>query len=173
MELPNEIVLRPRFRFMVNHNNESLLSLFEVMSNKQSDYILTRVDDHVYIKIPVKKQHFWSPQLHLEISEDFEDKDKSIIHGLFGPSPTVWTMFMFFHFVVATLFIGFVIWAYVNWTLDKDYIVQLFLTLFMIFTWVTLYVAGRLGKKTGLPQMHELHHFMRDTLRSKDIHAIS
>jgi len=169
MELSNDLVLRPRFKFEVNHNNQSLLSLFEDKSNTQSDFIVTRVDDHVFIKIPKKKQHFWSPQLHLEINEDYNETDKSMIYGLFGPNPTVWTMFMFFHFKVAGLFIGFAIWAYVNWSLESNYAIQLFITLLMIVIWFILYFSGSIGKKTGMKQMHELHHFMRDTLRSKTI----
>ena len=61
MELSNEIVLRPRFKFNVSHDNESLLSLFEKEGKSQSEFIVTRVDDHVFIKIPKAKQHFWSP----------------------------------------------------------------------------------------------------------------
>ncbi|MBV7269883.1 GTP-binding protein [Winogradskyella luteola] len=173
MIVSNDIVLRPRFKFNVNHDNESLLSLFESEGKKQSDFIVTRVDDHVFIKIPKDKQHFWSPQLHLEINEDYEKNDRSTIYGLFGPNPTVWTMFMFFHFIVAALFIGFAIWAYVNWSLESSYAIQLFLTILMIVIWFALYFSGRLGKKAGMGQMHELHHFMRDTLRNKDISAMS
>ena len=170
MALTNEIVLRPRFKFTVNHDNENILKLFEDTKKKQSDFILTRVDDHVFIKIPKAKQHFWSPQLHLEITKD-ETPGKSIIYGLFGPNPTVWTMFMFLHFLVAGLFIAFAIWAYTNWSLEEDFAIQLFVCLFMVVIWFALYFGGRIGKSTGMEQMHELHHFMRDTLRSKNIHA--
>lgn len=166
----NTIVLRPRFKFHVNQENETLLKLFEDTKHAQSDFIVSRVDDHVFIKIPKSKQHFWSPQLHLEINKEY-DKEGSIIYGLFGPNPTVWTMFMFFHFLVAGLFIAFAIWAYVNWTLDGNYAIQLFVTLLTIVIWFALYFGGRVGKKTGMNQMHELHHFMRDTLRNKGIHA--
>jgi len=166
----NEIILRPRFKFHVNHENEDLLKLFEDTKTTQTDFIVSRVDEHVFIKIPEAKQHFWSPQLHLEINKEYENKG-SIIYGLFGPNPTVWTMFMFIHFLIAGLFIAFAIWTYVNWTLDADYAIQLFVTLLTIVIWFALYFGGRLGKKTGMNQMHELHHFMRDTLRSKGIHS--
>ena len=172
-ELSNEVILRPRFKFKVKEVNTVLLSLFEEKGKSQSEFVVTRVDDHVFIKIPKAKQHFWSPQLHLEINEDYDMKDMSKIYGLFGPNPTVWTMFMFFHFVVAGFFIGFAIWAYVNWSLESSYAIQLFVTLLMVVIWFALYFGGRLGKKTGMDQMHELHHFMRDTLRSKDIHSIN
>lgn len=168
----NEIVLRPRFKFSVKHDNNMLLKLFEDAKNTQSDFIVSRIDDHVFIKIPKEKQHFWSPQLHLEINEN-ATKNESIIYGLFGPNPTVWTLFMFFHFIAAGLFIGFGIWAYVNWNLGDDYAIQLFVTMLMVVLWFALYFGGRLGKKAGYDEMHELHHFMRDTLREHDIHSES
>jgi hypothetical protein len=173
MELSNEIVLRPRFKFEVETNNEKLLKGFEETKKTQSDFVVSRIDDHVFIKFPKHNQHFWSPQLHLEINEDHDKKDKSMIYGLFGPNPTVWTMFMFFHFIVGSLFIGSSIWAYVNWSLESNYAIQIFLAILMILIWTALYISGCMGKKAGMEQMHELHHFMRDTLHSKYIHSIS
>jgi hypothetical protein len=78
---------------------------------------------------------------------------------------------MFFHFVMAGLFIGCGIWTYVNWSLGDSYTLPLFFTLFMIVIWLALYFGGRLGKKTGMTQMHELYHFMRNTLRTNGIHT--
>ncbi|WP_405576537.1 GTP-binding protein [Winogradskyella sp. Asnod2-B02-A] len=163
MALSNDIVLRPRFKFEVATNNESLLEGFDRTKSNQTAFIVSRIDDHVFIKFPKKDQHFWSPQLHLEINS--ESDDKSIIHGLFGPNPTVWTMFMFLHFIVAGLFFGFGIWAYTNATLGNSYAIQLFLTLFMIIIWFVLYFAGRIGRSKGMPEMHKLHSFMKETIR--------
>ena len=164
MSLGNEIVLRPRFKFDVETLNETLLHGFEEQKDKQSDFIVTRIDDHVFIRFPKNEQHYWSPQLHLEINK--KDENSSTIYGLFGPNPTIWTMFMFLHFVVAGLFIAFGIWAYTNMTLDKSYAIQLFLTFLMVLIWFTLYFIGRMGKSRGTPEMYKLHAFMRDTLRN-------
>ena len=163
MSLTNEIVLRPRFKFEIKRNNQEALKLFEDAKSTQSDFIVSRVDDHVFIRIPKDKQHFWSPQLHLEINE--VDDSTSMLLGLFGPNPTVWTMFMFFHFLVAVLFIGFGAWAYSNWSLENSYGLQVGVMILMVVIWVVLYFAGRLGKKAGMDEMHLLHHFMRDILR--------
>lgn len=164
MALSNDIVLRPRFKFDVKSNNEKLLEGFEAVKLKQSEFILSRVDDHVFIKFPKHKQHFWSPQLHLEIN--VKDSENATVHGLFGPNPTVWTLFMFLHFIVAGLFFGFGIWAYTNITLGNSYAIQLFLTLFMVVIWFVLYFAGRIGRAKGQPEMHQLHGFMKETIRA-------
>lgn len=162
MALPNEIVLRPRFKFEVPTNNEILLKDFEQTKSKQKQFIVTRIDDHVFIKFPKTEQHFWSPQLHLEINDAGEEK--AILHGLFGPNPTVWTLFMFLHFIVAGLFLGFGIWAYTNASLGNSFAIQLFLTLLMVVLWFVLYLAGRLGRTKGKPEMLKLNDFMNETL---------
>ncbi|WP_417873298.1 GTP-binding protein [Xanthomarina gelatinilytica] len=160
----NEVVLRPRFKFEKNQNNEYLLGLFDKAKKEQDNFIVSRIDNHVFLKLPKNKQHFWSPQLHLEIDEI--DENSCTIRGLFGPNPTVWTMFMFFHFIVAGLFIGFGVWAYTNWALKTSYALQISLMFFMVIIWIALYVIGQMGKKAGMEEMHLLHGFMRDTLRS-------
>jgi hypothetical protein len=162
----NEVVLRPRFKFEKNENNEDLLSLFDKEKQKQTNFIVSRIDNHVFIRLPKHKQHFWSPQLHLEIDEI--DSKNSTIRGLFGPNPTVWTMFMFFHFIVAGLFIGFGVWAYTNWALKTDYALQLSLMFFMVLMWIVLYVIGQVGKKAGTDEMYLLHGFMKETLRGSE-----
>ncbi|REG87532.1 GTP-binding protein [Winogradskyella sediminis] len=165
MSLTNEIVLRPRFTFEVQTHNEILLKGFEDQSDfAENNYIVTRVDNHIFIKINKKDQHFWSPQLHLEITDNGDNN--SIVKGLFGPNPTVWTMFMFFHFVVAALFFGLGVWAYTNFSLGNSYAIQVFLSLLMIVLWFTLYFAGRIGRTKGMPEMRQLHHFMKETVRT-------
>ena len=162
MALTNNIILRPRFQIELTQNNEEILKIFEETKTSQKEFIVSRIDDNVYIKIPKREQHFWSPQLHLEIMEI--EKDKCTVFGLFGPNPTVWTLFMFLHFIVAGLFLSFGIWAYSNWSLDNDFAIQLFIALMMIVVWFALYFGGRIGKATGKRQMHLLNNFMNKTL---------
>ena len=163
MTSTNNLVLRPRFKIELNTNNETILSQFESQKKTQKDFIVTRIDNHVFIKYPKEKEHFWSPQLHLEI--DKVDDNKSLLHGLFGPNPTVWTMFMFLHFMVAGFFIAFGIWAYTNWSLKTDYAIQLSLTFLMILIWFVLYFAGRIGRDTSKKDMFALRDFMNTILK--------
>ena len=166
MEIPNDIVLRPRFKFEIPRNNESVLNDFEQAKTTQSYFIINRIDDHVFIKFTKQKQHFWSPQLHLEINE--VDTNSCLLYGLFGPKPTVWTLFMFLHFMVAGFFIAFGIWAYTNWALNTSYAIQLSLMLLMVVIWFVLYFGGRIGKDSSKNEMHELHNFMNSILKPKN-----
>jgi len=162
----NEIVLRPRFKIEIPRSNTSVLEDFEKSKTNQSDIIINRLDDHVFLKLPKHIEHFWSPQLHLEINE--VDQNNCLLHGLIGPNPTMWTLFMFFHFIIAGLFIAFGIWAYTNWTLKTNYIFQLSLALLMVIIWVALYFGGRIGKASSKTEMHTLHNFMLKVLNEPD-----
>jgi len=165
-EKNSDIHLRPRFKMDFNESQQELLEKFKKnFEDGDCKYCSKIVDGHIVIDIPVEENHFWSPQLNIEI-EKIED-DKTIVKGLFGPKPQVWTLFMFFHFAVAVAFIGFSVLAYVKWTLKSDYMNALIIVIGLPFLWVIMYFLGRWGKSTGHQQMDELHEFMMKTLGKK------
>ena len=170
MSLGDEIELRPRFKLDLNEHNKIVLDRFEEHAISTTNLVVSRLDNHVFIRIPKAKQHFWSPQLHLEVVSF--DKKTALLSGLFGPNPTVWTMFMFFHFIIAVLFIGFVIWSYTNFRLEKSFFLQTVVAVFMVVFWFGLYIAGRLGKNAGKEEMMQLHQFMERVLNKKSSNVI-
>ena len=107
---------------------------------------------------------FWSPQLHIEVEKN--EADGTVVRGLFGPKPQIWTMFMFIHFAVAVAFIVFAVMAYSKYLLKEDYTVSLILCLAMPVLWFVLYFLGQLGKKKGYGQMLALDDFMKKVLKS-------
>ena len=156
----NDVVLRPRFKIELNSKKEPILNAFE--TDTSSDFIVNRVDDHVFIKFPKSKQRFFTPQLHLEINNT--EHHKCYVYGLFGPSPTVWTMFMFLHFVVAGFFIAFAIWAYSNYALKTDIHLQVWGMIAMLICWFVLYFAGLLSKTSNQKEMTQLYNYMSTIL---------
>lgn len=162
MSLGEEIVLRPRFKMELSESAEAILTRLEATKKSQKAFVVSRIDQHVFIKIPKAQQHFWSPQLHVEVDEI--DENSCMLHGLFGPSPTVWTFFMFLHFLVACLFIGFGVWAYSNAALKNSYAIQIALMFFMIVIWFVLYFGGRWGKATGKQEMYALYGFLKEVI---------
>lgn len=154
----NQVVLRPRFKIEINKKHSTVLEAFEAKKHNQSQFIVSRIDDHVFIKLPKAQQHFWSPQLHLEINE--VNNNTSQLYGLFGPTPTVWTLFMFLHFVIAGLFTAFCVWAYSNYALKVDYHLQLWGIILMVILWFVLYFSGRISKTSNQSEMTNLYTFM-------------
>lgn len=164
MELGDEIVLRPRFKLELKRSSEWALDALESAGKETSQFVITRVDDRVFIKIPKDKQHFWSPQLDLQIW-DSEEEEITRLRGLFGPKPAVWTLFMFLHFGVAGLFISFAIWAYTNASLEQPFMTQVVVLFLLAIGWFVLYFAGRLGKSAGRKEMLAQYGFMKKALQ--------
>lgn len=160
--LSNEIVLRPRFEMELEQPCSQLLAKFFEAKKTQNKFIVSCVDDHIFIKLPNMEQHFWSPQLHLELSEIPENK--CALHGFFGPNPTVWTMFIFLHVAVGIFFMVNATWLYSNYNLGNPIILQIGIAIVLVLAWVLLYFAGAMGKQKGKPGMRELYNFMLETI---------
>ena len=159
----NDIHLRPRFKMNFTESQQEIISKFKNnLTDDDCKYCSKIVDGHIVIDVPIKENHFWSPQLNIEV-EKINDNE-TIVKGLFGPKPQVWTLFMFFHFAAAVAFIGFSVMAYVQWTLKTDYSYALIMVIALPILWIIMYFLGRIGKSTGHMQMDELYQFMMKTL---------
>ena len=115
----SDIHLRPRFKMNFNVADDFLIEKFRNnLKQETCEYCSKIVDNHIIIDVPKKENSFWSPQLNIEIEKTTENV--TVVRGLFGPKPQVWTLFMFFHFAVAVAFIGFAVMAYVQWSLKME-----------------------------------------------------
>ncbi|WP_420320337.1 GTP-binding protein [Flagellimonas sp.] len=159
-DLPNEIVLRPRFELSLNTELEHLKSIFDGVT--KDPFQVKRLDEHIYIRFKKSETNFWTPQLHLELTS-FE-KGVSKIHGVFGPNPTLWTFFMFLHFGVGTLFLILAAFAYSNYSLGKDIKLWIAGMVFLIVIWFALYAFGRMGRAKGKPQMNQLKDYLKELI---------
>lgn len=155
----SELFLRPRFSIDLDENSEVIINRFSVaFKSEETPFRGSFVDGHIFISVPKKDEHFWSPQLHLEVLE--KTKNESELKGLFGPKPQVWTLFMFFHFVIGISFLGFCVLLYTKLSLKEPIIFPLIMMVFLPLLWVLLYFLGKIGKDTGKSQMQDLHDFM-------------
>jgi hypothetical protein len=159
----SEVFLRPRFSIDLKENSQIILNRFSDEFKKEGCIFLGKiVDGHIFISVSKKDEHFWSPQLHLEIIEKTEKT--ALLKGLFGPKPQVWTLFMFVHFVIGVSFLGFSALLYTNISLNESVFFPLIMVVFLPLIWVLLYFLGKIGKDTGKNQMKKLHEFMIKTI---------
>ena len=158
MDTQHEIRLRLRFFKDISENIEIVRQKFIDRSKVISpDFLIKVRDNHVQFTIKGEKQKYWSPHLTLELEEkEGEEKNATHIRGLFGPSQTMWTSFMFLHFVVAGVFIIFGMMAFSNFSLNEAYLKNIIVMILMIFIWFLLYVIARQMREKGHEQMDEL-----------------
>ncbi|WP_455170164.1 GTP-binding protein [Aegicerativicinus sediminis] len=167
MDISNEIALRPRFVMDLYAEPKAILNAFELAKTNQSDLIVTRLDDHVFIKFIRVKREMFTPQLQLELIS--QDEQPHQMHALMGPSPGLWTLFMFLHFVIAILFMTFGIWLYSNIRTHEPIAIPIFFMLLMVFLWFGLYFLGRFGRRSSSKESHALINFLENILKSHNI----
>lgn len=165
METTSEIRLRLRFEKEVNENLETVQQKFEKYKSIPSDdYFIKVRPEHIFLQFKKIRREYWSPNLHLHLEPS--ENNRTHIRGLFGPDQTLWTLFMFLHFIIAGVFIIFSMIAYSNYSLKLPYIMDLIVMFIMIIMWFLLYVIARQIREKGNDQMHELEKVFLDILES-------
>ncbi len=153
----DNLYIRPRFHFEAPCKAEDLLNSLKENLKKEgsacSGYVALQ---HVVLKIPYEDQHYWSPQMGFSIEEE---KGKTIVRGLVGPMPAVWTLFVFIY-----AFIGFTggfasIHGLSKWSLG-DYTIYLWALPLTIMLMATAYIAGKAGQKLGKDQIRILRDYL-------------
>ncbi len=149
--------IRPRFRVESSHSVADLTDKINVSLKKENASCIGEVDSgHGTLFIPKKEQHYWSPQLTLTL----ENTDNgSLLRGMYGPRPTVWTMFIFFYFLIglATSIVVVVGLSFIS--LGKSGTI-LWLAPVLILIFLSLYLVAHFGKKMGKSQIAVLHKFL-------------
>lgn len=149
--------IRPRFKLNSPSSAEVIIQqITQVLMREDAPIKGTVAGHHITLRIPVAKQHYWSPQLDLEIEEHPEG---SLIRGLFGPNPSVWFMYVFFYSVLSfvSLIVTIMGFSQLNLGLSARilWILPVALVLFLF-----AYSTARAGQQLGQEEMHELYFFM-------------
>ncbi|MCD4729108.1 MAG: hypothetical protein K8R74_00795 [Bacteroidales bacterium] len=154
--------LRPRYRITSSLSSKEVLEKIQKKLNSNEFPVSGQtIQEHAFIRIPEKDQHYWSPELHVWIREQ---DGETIIYGVMGPKPKIWTMFMFFYTAVLTL-----------WFFGSSYgIIQLWLGMKAPFLWsipmgllaiVLVYGAAKYGQYKGKAQMELLKNFLEGSVK--------
>ena len=164
METKNEVRLLMRFYKDVDQKMDDVLLKFKNFTDyDRSHFNIKLCDDHIWIFIIGTKKEYWSPHLHLEFEP--KEENKTHIRGLFGPDQTLWTMFMFLHFLVAGIFIIFGMIAYSNHTLKQPIAFDIIVMSLMVIVWILLYVIARQIRSNGNGQMRELENLFTKIMK--------
>jgi hypothetical protein len=159
MEIENTIALRPSFSKDVDKSMEEILeNAAKIKIEVKEDYSIKISDPHIFFFITLAKRKYYSPHLQIELTAN-EDKTTNI-KGLYGPDQTVWTFFMFLHFIIAGIFLIFSMIAYSHWRLKQSTTLDFIIMGLMVLFWFALYFQARINRKKCQPQMHKLDALM-------------
>lgn len=156
------IEIRPRFQEVLPASPEVILERLQKRLEQATDGVYGYVaDHHVVLKVPQEAQHFWSPQLALEVEEH---EDGALVRGLYGPNPTVWLMFIFFYAIIGFACTIILIMGLSEWNLGLPGRI-LWLLPVALFIFAMVWLSARAGQRLGREQMHLLHDFFEEIAR--------
>ena len=166
METHSDIRLRLRFYKDIDENIEVIREKFVVYNKSMSsDFLMKIRGNHIQLTVSGTKHQYWSPHLTVELEEK-ENRTATHVRGLFGPAQTLWTFFVFLHFIIAGIFLTFSMFAYTNYSLDKPITSNIIIMGLMLVCWVLLYFIGRQTRENGYGQMEELEIELEKILNS-------
>lgn len=156
--------IRPRFKLNISRRHEFILEEAKKMLKSQQKLKGRVIDNHIILDINEEDAHYWSPQLNFRVEEDEDDAEKSIMAGLIGPRPRVWTMFVFIYFSIGIT--GFFIFSMgvSKWMLGEYSPLLWALPIAIVFM-LTAYIAGKQGESLGKDQIEVLKQFIRDLIK--------
>ena len=158
MKNENDIRLRLRFYKDVDENIELVRQKFiDYKQHIPKDYLMKIRQNYIQFTVAGDKQKYWSPHLTIELEEKEGSNGKTThIRGLFGPAQTMWTFFIFMHFIIGGIFLTFTMFAFTDYILQKPYLTDLLIMSLMVICWILLYFIARQTRENGYGQMHEL-----------------
>lgn len=95
----NQAFLIPRFQIDFDMNADFLLEKLKKNIDVNQRFKMKFIDNHIIVDVPEKENHYWSPQLQVEIEELTENRSK--IKGLFDSKPqvySIWCCYIRFNF---------------------------------------------------------------------------
>jgi hypothetical protein len=164
------IEIRPRFKRHTTLTEAEVLALFKEGIAKNEGVKGYIVDHHIYLSIPKEDQHFWSPQLAVELVDDVEGVETEI-RSLFGPSPSVWMMYIFFYSLLGFLSMVVLIIGFSRWNLGLSAGILWFIPVLVLLI-VLAIVTAKTGQKLGHDQMLRLYDFFNDTMGDEMWHPM-
>jgi len=148
--------VRPRFKIETDLQPEDISNkIQEGLKKHEVTCIGTTNPRFISLRIPLTEHHYWSPQLSITLEDTPEG---SIVRGVFGPRPAVWTMFIFFYTVIGLAILVVGVLGLSKLSLDKSGdIIWLVPALLAVF--FSLFGVASRGKKLGHNQMLALQNF--------------
>ncbi|NOY49347.1 MAG: hypothetical protein GXO88_02085 [Chlorobi bacterium] len=153
--------LRPRLKIESEKSPALLMESIVAKLMAPSEYVVgSTLGNHAYLKIKDEHQHYWSPELHLSIEET---DNGSLLRGVAGPKPKIWTMFMFFYSAVIVLFLFGASLGLSQWSLGM-HAPWLWSIPASVFTWLLILGAAKYGQSKGKHQLGLLYGFVDEVL---------
>lgn len=148
--------VRPRYRRITEKSTEQvIISIVNELRNSE-EITGSTLENHAYLRIPEKEQKYWSPEMHVTV-EALEEG--TLVKGVIGPKPKIWTMYMFFYSMVVVLFFLGASMGVSQWMLNMD-APWLWSIPICVVLYLLVIAAAKYGQYKSVRQMRSILDFL-------------
>lgn len=165
----NAIRIRPRFKIRAEMTPEEFSSKLGIHLKNRKKVLGGYANPEIcLIRLRQDKEKFWAPQLQIRIEKNEELPGYITIRGLFGPRPSVWTLFMFSYGLGGMIILTTGIYGWI----------ELALGIGNFWVWTNLlgfiliagpYVSAKIGQRIARSHMDVLRTFIERVLVEEKI----
>lgn len=158
--------VRPKFQWISDLSVDEIITRTkEKLKDEYNGLHGQAMQDHITIRVDSDQRHYWSPQLSVLLQDD-QIEGKTLITGVYGPMPNVWSLFALVYLAIAVLFTFISIVGFSQRALGEEAYI-LYALPFLIIAAVTMYIVSQFGQKLGAPQTYRIHYFFEEVLGEK------
>ncbi len=169
----DEIRSRPRFKIYTTVSRTDYTEKLKELVNQTDEYNGNINSETALITVQTDHNHYWKPTLALRTELD-EEKQKTVIRGVFGPSSAVWTFFMFLNFIFGILWmIGITLWYVERQIGSNDFGWALPFSFVMIACLLLTFITARLGRHKAKGEMQRLRNFAERSILHFEHHQMA
>lgn len=161
----DQIRSRPRFKIFTELSREEYTThLTEFLRQNDERFSGNINSEMALIVVKTEHNHYWKPCLSLRAELDPEE-NKTLIRGIFGPTSSVWTFFMFLNFIFGiSWMVAITIWYVEKQIKSEEFEWALPVSFVMIACLLCTFLAARVGKFKAKNEMQKLRQFAEDAI---------
>lgn len=161
----DKIRSRPRFKIFISSTAQEYQQQLKKLLYKYDKQFGGNINNEVSnIWVKTSEFPFWKPYLSLRTEIENE---KTVVRGIFGPSSSVWTFFMFVYFLLTVLWMVFITIWFVSWQIKAEgYTWGLPASMIVLACILLTYLSSLYGQKKAKQEIDLLRKF---ALESSDL----
>lgn len=161
---------RPRFKVYTKSSKEDLIKIIKNHLNIKNTTIGGYANqEFAMVRLRRDKDKYWAPQLQIRWETDEENPSLTVVRGVIGPRPNVWTMFMFLYGFSGAVFLtlgSYVVSEYIV----KGYSNWLWSIFAAIFIAAATFIASKIGQQIAKEHLSEINSFVDEIFDDADFY---
>ncbi len=158
--MSNSTQIRPKCKIKIGIQPETFVEEIRTSLTKTSSIVGKIIDNYIYLKIPEKDQHYWSPEMRISIKKGDVG---STVTAIVGPNGKVWATFLIFYGLAIMLLIFGGSLGISQWMLDIDSF-WIWSIPVSVVLYVFIIIAAKYGQRLGHDQHLRLRYFLDEVV---------